>query len=302
MLSSYQSMFDNKAALAELAKLNPLAEGAVEADGPAAGGGAARASNRRTVKSSGGNVSGASRIGPSFAPTADPAWIKERSDLLDKMAQRTAEQQAKLERKPIKVTLPDGKVIDGTAWETSPLAIATGISKGLANAACVASVRYSKRFEGLASTMVAMAINPDGDGDEGEAEWELWDLPRPLEGDCELQLHKFDDPRGKQVFWHSSAHILGEALECLYSARLTHGPPTEGGFFYDSVRARARQQGGPDPCGSRARARKHRRLPRCKPYTHRNPTVHTARGSPPTTPTTTAAGSFSALPGALPPA
>ena len=37
-----------------------------------------------------------------------------------------------------------------------------------------------------------------------------------------------------QVFWHSSAHILGEALESLYGARLTHGPPTEGGFFYDS--------------------------------------------------------------------
>jgi len=234
MFSTYHSMFDNKAALAELAKLNPLAEGAVATDGAAAGGGATRASNRRTVASSGGKVSGANRIGPSFTPSADPAWIKERSDLLDKMAQRTAEQQAKLERKPIKVTLPDGKVIDGTAWETSPLAIATGISKGLANASCVASVRYSKRLEGLANTVVEMAINPDGDGDEGEAEWELWDLPRPLEGDCELQLHKFDDPRGKQVFWHSSAHILGEALECLYSARLTHGPPTEGGFFYDS--------------------------------------------------------------------
>ena len=36
------------------------------------------------------------------------------------------------------------------------------------------------------------------------------------------------------MFWHSSAHILGEALESLYGARLTHGPPTDGGFFYDS--------------------------------------------------------------------
>ena len=71
------------------------------------------------------------------------------------------------------------------------------------------------------------------DGD-GPAEWELWDLSRPLEGDCELQLHKFDDDKGKEVFWHSTAHILGEALESLYGARLTHGPPTDGGFFYDS--------------------------------------------------------------------
>ena len=57
---------------------------------------------------------------------------------------------------------------------------------------------------------------------------------RPLEGDCDLKLHKFDEPEGKEVFWHSSAHILGEALESLYGARLTHGPPTDGGFFYDS--------------------------------------------------------------------
>ena len=67
-----------------------------------------------------------------------------------------------------------------------------------------------------------------------QEEWELWDVCRPLEGDCELKLHKFDEPEGKEVFWHSSAHILGEALEMLYSAQLTHGPATETGFFYDS--------------------------------------------------------------------
>ena len=51
-------------------------------------------------------------------------------------------------RSPITVTLPDGKQIEGKAWETSPLDIATGISKGLAQAVCVASVKYSKRLEG----------------------------------------------------------------------------------------------------------------------------------------------------------
>ena len=83
--------------------------------------------------------------------------------------------------------------------------------------------------------MVEVATDPDEEGAEvADAEWELWDMARPLEGDCDLQLLKFDDPRGKEVFWHSSAHILGEALESLYGARLTHGPPTDSGFFYDS--------------------------------------------------------------------
>ena len=84
--------------------------------------------------------------------------------------------------------------------------------------------------------MVVADEMEDGDASaaDAEAEWELWDLLRPLEGDCELLLHKFDGARGKQVFWHSSAHILGEALEVLYGARLAHGPPTENGFSYDT--------------------------------------------------------------------
>ena len=63
---------------------------------------------------------------------------------------------------------------------------------------------------------------------------ELWDVFRPLIGDCKLQLIKFDDKEGKMVFWHSSAHILGESLECLKGCHLTIGPPIEGGFYYDS--------------------------------------------------------------------
>ena len=46
---------------------------------------------------------------------------------------------------------------------------------------------------------------------------QLWDITRPLEGEeCSLELLKFDSPEGKQVFWHSSAHILGLALELRY--------------------------------------------------------------------------------------
>lgn len=64
---------------------------------------------------------------------------------------------------------------------------------------------------------------------------ELWDLDRPLEGDCELVLHDFESKKGKEVFWHSTAHILGESLERLYGGCLCYGPPLveEGGFYYD---------------------------------------------------------------------
>ena len=62
----------------------------------------------------------------------------------------------------------------------------------------------------------------------------VYDLHRLLEGDCELKILTFADPEGRVVFWHSSAHVLGQALENLYGAYLTHGPPLEVGFFYDS--------------------------------------------------------------------
>ena len=44
---------------------------------------------------------------------------------------------------------------------------------------------------------------------------------------------QFDDDDGKAVFWHSSAHILGEAMERVYGGHLCYGPPIEEGFYYD---------------------------------------------------------------------
>lgn len=105
---------------------------------------------------------------------------------------------------PISVTLPDGKNVDAVSWRTTPYDIASGISKGLADNAVIAKV--------------------DG---------ELWDLDRPLEKSCSLALLKFDDEEGQAVFWHSSAHILGEAMERVYGGHLCYGPPIENGFYYD---------------------------------------------------------------------
>ncbi|EDO31194.1 predicted protein, partial [Nematostella vectensis] len=68
---------------------------------------------------------------------------------------------------PIKITLPDGKEIEGLSWKTTPYEIACSISQGLADNTVIAKVNG-----------------------------EVWDLDRVLEGDCSLQLLKFDDDEG----------------------------------------------------------------------------------------------------------
>jgi threonyl-tRNA synthetase len=77
--------------------------------------------------------------------------------------------------------------------------------------------------EGLARVVVGALVNN-----------EPWDLSRPIESDVTLSLLKFEDSDGKKMFWHSSAHLMAEALESLYSGiKLAIGPPIENGFYYD---------------------------------------------------------------------
>jgi threonyl-tRNA synthetase len=150
------------------------------------------------------------------------------------------QQKARIAAKPrvaIKISLPDGKVLDGISWETTPISIAEGISKGLAQNVVVAKVAYTGPRVGVVEEDGLGVVNTGPEDEEegtGAAKAELWDLFRPLEGDCNLQLLKFDDKEGKMVFWHSSAHIWGECLECKYGAKLCIGPPTEDGFYYDA--------------------------------------------------------------------
>ena len=61
-----------------------------------------------------------------------------------------------------------------------------------------------------------------------------WDLSRPIESDAAIKLFKWDDPEGKHAFWHSSAHLLAEALQELYpGVKFGIGPAIENGFYYD---------------------------------------------------------------------
>lgn len=77
--------------------------------------------------------------------------------------------------------------------------------------------------EGLARVVLAAEVNG-----------QIWDLHRSLPEKCSLSLLKWDSDRGKYAFWHSSAHLLAEALEALYPGiKLGIGPPVENGFYYD---------------------------------------------------------------------
>ncbi|MBI2142496.1 TGS domain-containing protein, partial [Candidatus Woesearchaeota archaeon] len=63
---------------------------------------------------------------------------------------------------------------------------------------------------------------------------ELKDLSAPINADSKLLLLKYEDAEGREVFWHTSSHIIAQAITRLYpDAKLTIGPNWESGFFYD---------------------------------------------------------------------
>lgn len=141
-------------------------------------------------------------VGSELSPW--PNYIEERLKVWDQLKASYEADLASKESVLIKVTLPDGKELEGNSWRTTPYDIAKLISQGLANNAVVASV------DGV-----------------------LWDMSRPLERSCSMKFLKFEDEEAQQVFWHSSAHILGEAMERVFGGHLCYGPPTENGFYYD---------------------------------------------------------------------
>ena len=104
----------------------------------------------------------------------------------------------------INITFPDGAVrqyVNGT----TALDIAKSIS------------------EGLARKVLAAKVNG-----------EVWDATRPITEDASLKLLSWNDPEGKAAFWHSSAHLMAEAVESLFpGVKFWVGPPVENGFYYD---------------------------------------------------------------------
>jgi len=104
----------------------------------------------------------------------------------------------------IKITFPDGTVREYEKGITG-LAIAEQISSR------------------LAKEVLSVTVND-----------ELFDLTRPINSDSRILLHKWEDEQGKHAFWHSSAHLMAEALESLYpGTKFGIGPAIENGFYYD---------------------------------------------------------------------
>ncbi len=104
----------------------------------------------------------------------------------------------------INVSFPDGQVRQYEAGTTA-MDIASSISKG------------------LAQKVLSAQINE-----------ETWDASRPILADCTIKLNTWEDAAGKSTFWHSTAHLMAEALESLYpGTKFGIGPPIETGFYYD---------------------------------------------------------------------
>ncbi|KAJ1448523.1 hypothetical protein M885DRAFT_538877 [Pelagophyceae sp. CCMP2097] len=194
-----------------------------------------RKEGARLTKASGPKIDeGGVHIGGAFSLEPNPAFCAQREAVWDRAkAARAAEAQPSNAGAAITITLPDGSTKAGVAFSTTPLAIALGISKNLAGKAVVARVLYA--VDRVADpTLAAVDVSAEDDDDVAVSRSELWDLSRPLEGDCNMELLDFDSQEGKMVFWHSAAHLLGAALEQTYGAKLSVGPPVDGGFYYDA--------------------------------------------------------------------
>ena len=109
-----------------------------------------------------------------------------------------------MSKENIVITLPDGSKKDYQRGTTG-MEIAMGIS------------------EGLARNVLSVQVDD-----------EIWDASRPINSDADVKLLTWNDEGGKYAFWHSSAHLMAEALESLYPGiKFGIGPPIENGFYYD---------------------------------------------------------------------
>jgi threonyl-tRNA synthetase len=193
----------------------------------------ARQEGSRTKESTGQQIAseGPQMIGGEWSFRKRPDFLKERVDYFATLFEAQKEKYAAMPHNPITVTMPDGKVNEGVSFETTPFDIAKAISSQFAKKVLVCQVRYPN---GRIATLDDKLMNPEEDkASQGEG-WIFFDMARPFEGNCELKMFTFDDAEGKETFWHSSAHVLGESLEIEFGVHLTHGPPTDSGFFYDS--------------------------------------------------------------------
>ncbi|XP_021536169.1 threonine--tRNA ligase 2, cytoplasmic [Neomonachus schauinslandi] len=194
----------------ELSQQAPLESGAQAATAQEEAGRAAAGAQPPSSQTQEKNTEVKEDSRPEREVTNRPDFVKERLKLFEILKQDHQLLFAVTDKKGntsnvITVRVAGGKTVEGEVWKTTPYQVATEISPELAESTVVAKVNG-----------------------------ELWDLDRPLEGDSTLELLTFDNEEAQAVYWHSSAHILGEAMELYYGGHLCYGPPIENGFYYDT--------------------------------------------------------------------
>lgn len=131
------------------------------------------------------------------------SFIEERLKKFNELKEKYP--AAKVEEKQVHVTLPDGKTLECKSTDTF---------HDVAKQAVKSSKVYSKFLA-------------------AKTEKGVFDMSAPVREDCKLEFLTFAEPEGKEVFWHSSAHVLGAVLEKMFSGFLGHGPALDSQFFYD---------------------------------------------------------------------
>ena len=165
------------------------------------------AENKRATKGTEHTLQSNVKIGGEFKKETNAPFIKERAELWDKLLAAQDEKNKSLPQEKISITLKDGEVIEGTSNVTTPHMIADKhTKKSLLKEFIVAKLVYSRK---ITNTQIKNTEDEEQEqqGVEKPTEvFELWDMNRPLEGDCKLEFCTFEDKEGKSTFWHSSAH------------------------------------------------------------------------------------------------
>lgn len=144
------------------------------------------------------------QVQQSYQPLVpEPEFIQYRIQIYDRIMKKYKDFVSSQPKNPIKISIADGRQLEGQAWQTTPIDIAKMLSLSLED-------------------IVISKVNG-----------QLFDLYRPLEKDSAIEFLDFENDEGRAVFWHSSAHVLGEACEKHYGCLICFGPPTEDGFHYD---------------------------------------------------------------------
>ena len=161
------------------------------------------------------NVTTSKNAAKQAVATALPDFIERRNELFDRLKRQHHSEILEKEKTEIDVVLDLGldkqgkpraaMPVTAKAWESTPGSFLKHVDRDVSSDVVIAKVNGK----------------------------DLWDLDRPLEYECRISYVPFSSVEGRNVFWHSSAHVLGEACECQFNCLLSHGPPVEQGFFYD---------------------------------------------------------------------